>query len=221
MFQTLDPSDWKKQIEIDDRRVNKWSQAVFRNRFSLSQVIDSYESFLAPRLETAMEQGFVQNAVVAKSEAQVQRLWALREGLVEGHSRRGYHVRSDVSVRLGQLPKAVSLLEAMLAAEFPGWIAQSYGHMGDGNLHFNALPPENMVEAEARAIGEIIEQRIFDIVLDLEGSFSAEHGIGRTKANWFRNTMPERHDLLGRIKSALDPSGVMNPGCLLSAGDGP
>ena len=177
------------------------------------------DSVLEAALASAIEGEFAQDAVVAKSDAQARRLWALREGLVEGHSRRGYHVRSDVSVRLGRLPEAVSALEAMLAAEFPSWIAQSYGHMGDGNLHFNALPPENMAEAEARPIGKRIEQRIFDIVLDLEGSFSAEHGIGRTKAGWFRQTMPERFELLGRIKGAFDPGGVMNPGCLLPVED--
>jgi FAD/FMN-containing dehydrogenase len=178
------------------------------------------DSVLEAALASAIEGEFAQDAVIAKSDAQAQRLWALREGLVEGHSRRGYHVRSDVSVRLGRLPEAVSSLEAMLATEYPGWIAQSYGHMGDGNLHFNALPPENMAEAEARPIGIRIEQRIFDIVLELEGSFSAEHGIGRTKAGWFRQTMPERFELLGRIKGAFDPGGVMNPGCLLPVEDG-
>ncbi len=173
------------------------------------------ERILETALSTAIDRGFALDAVIAKSEAQVQRLWALREGLVEGHSRRGYHVRSDVSLRLGKLPEAVSALETMLEAEFPGWIAQSYGHMGDGNLHFNALPPETMAETEARETGKQIEQRIFDIVLKLDGSFSAEHGIGRTKAGWFRETMPARHDLLASIKAVLDPRAVMNPGCLL------
>ncbi|NQV93612.1 MAG: FAD-binding oxidoreductase [Sphingomonadales bacterium] len=188
----------------------------------LGSVLDlPLDSMLEDALAAAIEQGIAADAVVAKSDRQVQRLWALREGLVEGHSRRGYHVRSDVSLRLGQLPDAVSALEAMLEAEFPGWIAQSYGHMGDGNLHFNALPPETIAETEAREIGRQIEQRIFYMVLDLDGSFSAEHGIGRTKAGWFHETMPARHDLLARIKAALDPDTMMNPGCLLVQEDGP
>lgn len=173
------------------------------------------DSILENTLAAAIEQGIAVDAVVAKSDRQVQRLWALREGLVEGHSRRGYHVRSDVSFRLGQLPDAISAIETMLEAEFPDWIAQSYGHMGDGNLHFNALPPETMVETQAREIGKQIEQRIFDIVLERGGSFSAEHGIGRTKAGWFHETMPARHNLLSRIKGAFDPDTIMNPGCLL------
>lgn len=176
------------------------------------------DDLLETALAQAMDLGTAQDAVVAKSDAQARRLWALREGLVEGHSKRGYHVRSDVSIRLSRLPDAVTALDSMLAAEFPGWIAQSYGHMGDGNLHFNALPPETMAEADARRIGKRIEQRIFDIVLGLEGSFSAEHGIGRTKSAWFQQTMPERADLLARIKAAFDPDRMMNPGCLLQEG---
>lgn len=182
----------------------------------LGSVLDlPLDSILENALAAALEQGIAEDAVLAKSDRQVQRLWALREGLVEGHSRRGYHVRSDVSLRLGQLPNAVSALEKMLEAEFPDWIAQSYGHMGDGNLHFNALPPETMVETQGREIGKQIEQKIFDIVLERGGSFSAEHGIGRTKAGWFHETMPARHRLLSRVKVAFDPDTMMNPGCLL------
>ncbi len=166
-------------------------------------------------LSGALDQGLASDAVIAQSGAQAARFWAIREGLVEGHSRRGYHVRSDVSVRLGLIPEAVETLEAMLAAEFPGWISQAYGHMGDGNIHFNALPPEGLSEPQARAIGPEIEAHIFGIVRDLDGSFSAEHGVGRTKADWFCHTMPDRYEMLERIKLALDPAGIMNPGCLL------
>ncbi len=167
-------------------------------------------------LASALEHDLVQDAVIAQSEAQANRFWAIREGLVEGHAMRGYHVRSDVSTRLGQVPEAADALSTMLATEFPNWIPQIYGHMGDGNLHFNALPPEDMAEEQARALGRSIETRIFEIVTGLDGSFSAEHGVGRTKANWFRETLPARHDLLHQIKVALDPDGLMNPGCLVT-----
>lgn len=174
------------------------------------------EDMLGNLLADAMEKRLAQNAVLAQSERQTARFWALREGLVEGHSKRGYHVRSDVSVRLGDVPRLVAGLEAMLSAEFPAWISQAYGHMGDGNIHFNALPPLDMPDETARDIGSQIETRIFDITLDLNGSYSAEHGIGRTKANWFAKTTPAaRLDLLSRIKTAFDPDWRMNPGCLL------
>ena len=89
--------------------------------------------------------------------------------------------------------------------------------MGDGNIHFNALPPDGMAQDLARETGAGIEARIFDITLSLSGSFSAEHGIGRTKAGWFaRTSAPDRLDLLRRIKTAFDPDWRMNPGCLLT-----
>lgn len=160
----------------------------------------------------ALEDALAVDVVVAQSR-QAARFWALREGIVEGRSKRRYHVRSDVSVRLGAVPQLVATLKQMLAQEFPGWISQAYGHMSDGNIHFNALPPENPFDAEARQIGS----RIFDITLSLQGSFSAEHGIGRSKADWFAKTAaPARLDLLRRIKSALDPDWRMNPGCRLT-----
>jgi FAD/FMN-containing dehydrogenase len=175
------------------------------------------EEMLETLLTGAMEKRLAQDAVLAQSEGQAARLWALREGLVEGHSKRGYHVRSDVSVRLGDVPCLVARLEAMLAEEFPAWISQAYGHMGDGNIHFNALPPLDMPDQTARDIGSQIEARIFDITLGLKGSYSAEHGIGRTKAGWFARTTPANHiDLLGRIKTAFDPGWRMNPDCLLA-----
>ena len=175
------------------------------------------EDMLENLLAEALKKGLAQDSVLAQSERQAARFWALREGLVEGHSKRGYHVRSDVSVRLGDVPRLVAALEAMLSQEFPAWISQAYGHMGDGNIHFNALPPLDMPVQFAREAGRQIEARIFDITLDLNGSYSAEHGIGRTKAGWFaRTTAPNRVDLLGRVKTAFDPDWRMNPGCLLA-----
>lgn len=181
------------------------------------------DDLLQSLLAEAVENGLVQDAVLAQSERQAAHFWALREAVVEGHSKRGYHVRSDVSVRLGDVPRLVASLEIMLAKEFPDWISQAYGHMGDGNIHFNALPPLDIPDETARRIGARIEARIFDIALSFNGSYSAEHGIGRTKADWFARTTPQaRIDLLGRVKSAFDSDWRMNPGCLLAErGDHP
>ena len=124
-------------------------------------------------------------------------------------------MRSDVSVKLSLIPEAASQLETMLAKEFPGWIPQTYGHLGDGNLHFNAIPPDTLSEAAARRIASSIETRIFEIINGLSGSFSAEHGIGRKKIGWFQQSLPERHETLAKIKSVLDPNNTLNPGCLI------
>ncbi|NRB05528.1 MAG: FAD-binding oxidoreductase, partial [Rhodobacteraceae bacterium] len=183
----------------------------------LSSVMDvPLQALMERALGEALEAGLAQDVIIAQSQSQAKRFWAIREGLVEGHSMRGYHVRSDISVKLGRLPTTAAALETMLRTEFPDWIPQTYGHMGDGNLHFNALPPLDLDVAVARQIGADIEKRIFEIATDNEGSFSAEHGIGRTKARWFRETLPERHDVLARIKCSLDPGNMMNPGCLVT-----
>lgn len=172
---------------------------------------------LAELLADALDKGIVSDVVVAQSGAQAAHFWALREGFVEGHGRRGYHVRSDVSVKIGDVPKLIAALTDMLTEEFPDWLAQAYGHMGDGNLHFNALPPEQMQADEARTTGSRIEKRIFEIALAHNGSYSAEHGIGRTKRDWLARTTPqERLALLARIKAAFDPGWTMNPDCLIA-----
>ena len=174
------------------------------------------DDHLETLLATALEKGIASDVIIAQSEAQGANFWAIREGFVEGHAKRGYHVRSDVSVKLGLMPEAANRLETMLAKEFPGWIPQTYGHLGDGNLHFNALPPDTLGKMEARRIGPSIETRIFQIINELSGSFSAEHGIGRKKIEWFQSSLPERYETLAKIKTALDPNSTFNPGCLVN-----
>tara|TARA_R110002126_G_scaffold291791_1_gene458473 strand:- start:4578 stop:6035 length:1458 start_codon:yes stop_codon:yes gene_type:complete len=168
-------------------------------------------------LTEAMEADLVRDAVLASSIAQAQSFWRIREGLVEGHGRRGYHVRSDISVRLPQIAPLIEQLRAMLEGEFAGWTSQSYGHAGDGNVHFNALPPAGLSLPEARAIGAQIEGRIFQIVEALDGSISAEHGLGRTKRDRFASSVEATHlTMMRTVKRAFDPANIMNPGCILA-----
>jgi FAD/FMN-containing dehydrogenase len=175
----------------------------------------SLDYHLETLLAEAINRNLASDVIISQSEAHGKHFWAIREGVVEGHAKRGYHVRSDVSVKLSLIPEAASRLEKMLAKEFPGWIPQTYGHLGDGNLHYNALPPDTLLEAEARRIGPSIETRIFEIINELSGSFSAEHGIGRKKIGWFQHSLPERHETLAKIKSVLDSNYILNPGCLI------
>ncbi|MDD9875128.1 MAG: FAD-binding oxidoreductase, partial [Gammaproteobacteria bacterium] len=114
------------------------------------------------------------------------------------------------------IPALIGRLESMLSERFPGWIAQTYGHAGDGNIHFNALPPPGMALQTCRETGRAIEVEIFNIVDRLGGSFSAEHGIGRSKREYFAATGNGISlELLAGLKDALDPNGLMNPGCLI------
>jgi len=170
-----------------------------------------FEAFLAG----AMESGLVTEAVLAESGAQSKNFWAIREGLVEGQARRGFHVRTDLSVPLSGVADLITSARALIASRFPGWTALAYGHAGDGNIHFNVLPPEQVAEADARATGAEIESALFGLVASASGSISAEHGIGRSRSGVFwAGLSPVHRRLLSAVKDAFDPDGIMNPGCL-------
>ncbi|BCH23217.1 FAD-binding oxidoreductase [Mesorhizobium sp. L-8-3] len=174
------------------------------------------ETFLA----SAVGDGLVSGAVLAQSQSQARALWSIREGLVEGQARRGYHVRTDVSVPLSSVPAFVDEARATIAEGFAGWLPQAYGHAGDGNVHFNVLPPVGLNDAQARSTGKSIETVLLALVARFGGSISAEHGIGRSKRDAFWATAAPVHKRLMRsLKVALDPQGLMNPGCLLPAED--
>lgn len=170
-----------------------------------------FEDFLA----AAMEDGLVDEAMLAASVAQAKSFWAIREGLVEGQARQGFHVRTDLSVPLSKVAALVDAARQMVAAEHPGWTALAYGHAGDGNVHFNVLPPQGMAESEKRAAGATMLDSLYDLVAAHGGSFSAEHGVGRSRREVFWSSLPALDKrLLKAIKRAFDPDGIMNPGCL-------
>ncbi|RAZ89953.1 FAD-binding oxidoreductase [Mesorhizobium hawassense] len=171
---------------------------------------------LAGFLTDAMEKGLLIDAVLAASNAQARSFWAIREGLVEGQAKRGYHVRTDLSVRISDIPALIENASRFVANDHPGWIALAYGHAGDGNIHFNVLPPMHLAVADARTRGSEITAGLYEIAVGLGGSISAEHGIGRSRAREFWSGLsPAHRRMVAALKNALDPKGLMNPGCLL------
>ncbi|UVK37269.1 FAD-binding oxidoreductase [Mesorhizobium sp. AR10] len=181
---------------------------------SSSATID-LRTLLVDFLAGAMEKHLVADAVLAESGAQAKAFWAIREGLVEGQAKRGYHVRTDLSVRISDIPVLIAQARDFVTLEHPGWIPQAYGHAGDGNIHFNVLPPLDLAEPDARARGVDITARLYDIVNALGGSISAEHGIGRTRQRaYWAGMSPVHRKLVSALKNAIDPDGLMNPGCL-------
>ncbi|WP_189343121.1 MULTISPECIES: FAD-binding oxidoreductase [unclassified Mesorhizobium] len=184
---------------------------------SSSAAID-LNSLLAGVLGDAMENGLVTDAVLAASTTQARSFWAIREGLVEGQAKRGYHVRTDLSVRISDIPSLIERARRFVANDHPGWIPLAYGHAGDGNIHFNVLPPLELAEDEARARGAEVIAGLYEIAVGLGGSISAEHGIGRSRRKEFwAGLSPAHRRMVAALKSALDPKGLMNPGCLLPA----
>lgn len=184
---------------------------------SASAAID-LRTLLVDFLTEAMDGGQVIDAVLAESSAQAKSFWAIREGLVEGQAKRGYHVRTDLSVRISDIPALIDQARRFVAEDHRGWLPLAYGHAGDGNIHFNVLPPEGLAESEASIRGTDITAGLYRIANSLGGSISAEHGIGRTRHRTFVASLaPAHRRLIGALKSALDPQGLMNPGCLLPA----
>ena len=174
------------------------------------------DELLQQFLEGVMEEGLVLDGTIAASQNQARNLWLIREGMNEGQAKRGTHMRTDISVPLSKLARFVEEAEAAVAEALPGAVSVSYGHVGDGNVHLNVLPPaESTVEERIACIYKA--KTVVNEVLDrYTGSISAEHGIGRLKRSDFEARMPEsRRKLLMALKRAIDPDMIMNPGCQL------
>ncbi|MDQ1187340.1 FAD-binding oxidoreductase [Agrobacterium larrymoorei] len=168
-------------------------------------------------LEGVMEDGLVLDGVIASSRAQAQSLWLFREGMNEGQALRGAHMRTDISVPLSRLAEFVAEAEAELAKSLPECLAVSYGHVGDGNVHLNVLPPNGSTR-EKRDAYIYKAKVIVNTVLDrYAGSISAEHGIGRLKREDFESRLGSvQRGMIERLKAAFDPELLMNPGCQLA-----
>jgi FAD/FMN-containing dehydrogenase len=167
-------------------------------------------------LEAALEQGTVSDAVIAESSAQRAGLWRLREEHSEAQKREGASVKNDVSVPVSKVPELLARAEAACLALMPGIRVVPFGHMGDGNIHLNLEQPVDMDAAAFLARDHEIMDTVCAVVRDLGGSFSAEHGVGKLKPYM----MPDWRggaelELMQKIKRAIDPAGLMNPGKVL------
>lgn len=174
---------------------------------------DDLRASLEAVLADALEADVVTDATVAESGAQRTAFWALREHLTESQKREGAGVKNDVSVPIAAVPALLARTAAMLATRHPGARMVAFGHVGDGNIHLNAIQPEGGDPAAFDARAEALMEDVNEIVIDLGGSFSAEHGIGLIKRAAFAHWRgePER-ETMRRIRHALDPAGVLNPG---------
>jgi FAD/FMN-containing dehydrogenase len=167
-------------------------------------------------LEHGMERDLVLDGAVAASESQSRQLWQFRESMLEGQRRRGEHLRTDISVPISAIPAFVDEASRIVMTASPDCEIIAYGHVGDGNLHFNILPPQAMPETEKRSHLHDLETRLFDVLDGFDGSISAEHGIGRTKQSaYLARLSPVERELAEGIKALFDPDGLMNPARIL------
>ncbi|MCQ8240981.1 FAD-binding oxidoreductase [Rhizosaccharibacter radicis] len=173
-------------------------------------------------LGAALEDGTVGDAVIAESEAQRQSLWRLREEHSEAQKRAGASVKNDVSVPVSRVPELIRLATGACETLIPGIRPAPFGHLGDGNIHFNLVQPPGMDPAAFLARDHEIMDTVGAVVRALDGSFSAEHGVGRLKPYM----MPDWRGgaelaAMRRIKQAFDPRNLFNPGRVLPAEDMP
>ena len=171
---------------------------------------------LTATLEDAAAAGTVADAMLASSIAQAQAMWKLRESVPEAQRRHGGSLKHDVSVPVSAIPALIEEGSALVRRLAPEGDVISYGHAGDGNLHFNVgqKPGSDIKSFISR--GPVLELAMFDLVESLGGSISAEHGIGRLKAEEFaRRADPAELAVMHELKRALDPKGILNPGKVL------
>ena len=169
-------------------------------------------------LETAFEQGIVSDAVVAESMSQANGLWHIRESIPLAQAEEGLNIKHDISIPVSLIPAFCVETDDLLQREIPGVRLVNFGHLGDGNLHYNVQAPAG---ADASAFLKKEEERVntlvFDTVARYHGSISAEHGVGSLKAAKLpRHKDPVALGLMRAIKLALDPNNLMNPGRVLS-----
>ncbi|MBJ2345929.1 MULTISPECIES: FAD-binding oxidoreductase [Pseudomonas] len=181
------------------------------------------DASLAPLLENglahAFELGWVIDAVLAGSQAQAAALWALREGISEAQNHEGPSLKHDISVPVSRIPEFIERTDRALQQDFPGVRIVSYGHMGDGNLHYNISKPIGDADASFKAREQAIMQVIYRMTSTFNGSISAEHGLGQAKPEAaVRFKDPLEIELMRAIKRTLDPAGLMNPGKVFTAG---
>ena len=177
---------------------------------------DHLRDALEALLEAAFEDGMVADAAISANETQTGQLWFLREAIVEGQRFEGGGIKHDVAVPISRVAEFIAQATEAVLAQVPGTRIVAFGHLGDGNIHFNLSQPPDMAAEAFVALWSDVSHLVHDIAVALGGTISAEHGIGRLK----REELAERRsaveiDLMRRIKRTIDPAGIMNPGKIL------
>jgi FAD/FMN-containing dehydrogenase len=184
--------------------------------YVLTELADAAPGNFEQILGLAMEQGLVTDASLAQSQAQRQNLWAIRELMPESQRHEGGSIKHDVSVPVSQIPSFIAEGGQAVQRFMPGARLMCFGHMGDGNMHFNVSQPVGMDKQKFLDQWHDMNWAVFDVVLKHGGSISAEHGIGQLKRDdMLRIKSPVELGMMRGIKNLLDPKGIMNPGKLL------
>ncbi len=167
-------------------------------------------------LADAMERGEVLDATIAESRAQAADFWRLREALPEAQLIEAVSIKHDISVPVYSVPEFLRTADAALATAMTGIRVCAFGHIGDGNIHYNLAQPKGADGAEFTARTGEINRIVHDIVIALGGSISAEHGIGRLKRGALAHyAQPLALEMMRSLKATFDPNNIMNPGKII------
>ena len=175
---------------------------------------------LKNNLETVLaggfEEGLILDAVLAQNDKQRQAFWQIRETIPEANRRVGVISSHDISVPVSGVPEFIERAAKVVADINPQFRINCFGHLGDGNLHYNVYPPQRLNRSEFDDVREQVKTAVYDLVASFDGSFSAEHGIGRMKkADLAKYGDPVKIAAMRSIKIAFDPNGIMNPGSVI------
>ncbi len=197
-----DKHDWYVLLEWSSTRPPRDGA----NQSGLREKMEAY-------LGEAMEKGLVLDAVIAQNEAQARAFWGLRENHSEGQKKEGPSIKHDISVAVSKLPTFMTEGLAAMKKALPNCRPVPFGHVGDGNMHFNCQSPPGWSKPQFMEHGDAISGAIYDLVTAYGGSISAEHGIGRIKVDELAHYRSKIElDVMRSLKRALDPQNIMNPG---------
>ena len=190
--------------------------------YVLAEFSDAAPAEVETWLSEMLEAELLENAVLAQSTVQAKKLWRLRESISEAQRCEGVSIKHDIAVPVSRLATCLERADAALEAAFPGVRIITFGHVGDGNLHYNLSKPDASDNASFLAQQDQVNQLVHDTVDALDGTISAEHGIGQLK----RDLLPRYKSatelaMMRSIKAALDPQGLMNPGKVLPGAELP
>jgi FAD/FMN-containing dehydrogenase len=188
--------------------------------YALVEFSAGREGVLRPMAEellaAALDACELTDAVIAESEAQAKAFWRLRHSMSEAMKPEGGQAKYDVSVPVASVPAFFAAADASVERICPGARIVAFGHMGDGNIHYDVLQPQAMARTEFEAREDAIEQAVYDAIDRFEGSISAEHGVGLARREDIaRRKAPAEIAMMRAVKAALDPTGIMNPGKMI------
>jgi FAD/FMN-containing dehydrogenase len=179
---------------------------------STSDSAESAERMMQSLLEEALSKGIIEDAAIAASTAQARAFWHMRESMSEAQKPEGGSIKHDVSVPVSSIPAFMAKAEKAVVADVPGARICAFGHMGDGNIHYNISQPIGADKQQFIGRWREVNKIVHGLVLEYGGSISAEHGIGQLKRDELAEIRPAiEMDLMRRVKHAFDPAGIMNP----------